>query len=360
MVSIKNGFKNNSYSDTMQSQKSRIKSLSRLKSHIKNRHPLLEANIHRTSFHNPWFEKSHYWKSLDALADHMLLPDRMAKWCKTYQFPLEQDHQKTIGLIFAGNIPLVGFHDFLMVYLSGHKAEVKLSGKDPYVFPAILDLIGKYSPKIKDRIRLVEKLRNHEAVIATGSNNTNRYFKKYFGNYPSILRNNRTSVAVLDGHESKNDLELLALDVFDYFGLGCRNVTKLYVPNGYHFDPFLDAIKPFNRFMNNSKYKNNYDYNLSIELLNRTEMTVTDFVLLKKEPSSLFSPIGMIFFEEYSDIDEIVTKLKNETENLQTVVGRYPVEGVSRTDFGKSQQPDIFDYPDGEDIGHFLFELSCK
>lgn len=337
-----------------------LEALAHLRKEIQDRHPLLEANIHRTSFHNPWFDKEKYWQGLDALVQHLLDPLDMEKWCANYQFPISREHQKIIGLIFAGNIPLVGFHDFLTVYLSGHAAEIKLSSKDPYVFPAILDILGEKDSGIKERIRIVEKFEYHEAVIATGSNNTNRYFEKYFENYPSILRKNRTSVAVLDGTESNTDLEGLAHDVFDYFGLGCRNVTKLYVPEDYDFEPLLKAMSAFSSVMNNFKYKNNYDYNLSIELLNRTEIISTDHVLLKKEPRALSSPVGMVFYEEYTDPARLAADLGHLQDRLQTVVGKYRIDGVSQTDFGKTQEPGLFDYPDGEDIGHFLFDLSCK
>src|SRR5680860_112047 len=278
----------------MKDNKLIFKALDRLSCQIRDRHSLLEANIHRTSFHNPWFEKAHYWQSLDTLVEHMLNPADIEKWCSTYQFPVGEEHMKIVGLIFAGNIPLVGFHDFLTVYLSGHAAEIKLSGKDPYVFPAILKLLEETDLEITKCIKVVKKLQNHEAVIATGSNNTNRYFRKYFEDYPSIIRNNRTSVSILDGSESPANLKDLSHDIFDYFGLGCRNVTKLFVPEGYDFEPFLEVMKPFDRYMINTKYRNNYDYNLSIELLNQSNIISTDFVLLKRDHENLTSPVGMI------------------------------------------------------------------
>lgn len=337
-----------------------LNALGQLSGQIRDRHPLLEANIHRTSFHNPWFEKTHYWQSLDAISDYMLKPDALDKWCDTYQFPLKRPFQKIVGLIFAGNIPLVGFHDFLALYLSGHAARIKLSGKDPYVFPVILQLLGEMDPEIHERIQVVEKLEDFDAVIATGSNNTNRYFKKYFKDYPSLLRKNRTSVAILDGAESQEDLTDLSRDMFDYFGLGCRNVTKLFVPVNYDFEPLLEAMKPYGRYMNNTKYKNNYDYYLSIELLNKNAVISTDFLLLKKDPIALSSPVGVIHYDNYSDLDELLRILSLRRDELQTVVGKYKVEGVSRTDFGDTQHPGIFDYPDGEDTGHFLFDISCN
>ena len=333
--------------------------LQHLSSAIGTRHPLLEANIHRTSFHNPWFEKENYWKSLDALSRHMLSLSILEKWCRTYHFPVTPEYIKTIGLIFAGNIPLVGFHDFLTVYLSGHSAEVKLSGKDPYVFPAVLQLITEIDPEVRDRIRIVEKLQSFDAVIATGSANTNRYFRKYFADYPSILRSNRTSVAVLDGGETKEELQGLAHDIFDFFGLGCRNVTKLFVPEDYDFGPLLEVMEEFSIVMNNIKYKNNFDYNLSIELLNKSDIISTDFVLLKQVAESLSSPVGMVYYDTYHNQTELLNRLSLHKDRIQTIVGNYEATGVSRTDFGKTQQPGLFDYADGEDLGHFLFQLTC-
>lgn len=335
------------------------KAIEHLISAVEQRHPLLEANIHRTSFHNPWLEKSNYWKSLDALTTRMVSTAAVLDWCEKYQFPVTPEFQRTIGLIFAGNIPLVGFHDFVTVYLSGHRAEIKMSTKDPYVFPAVLDILNEVDPEVDDRFRIVEKLENFDAVIATGSNNTNRYFRKYFGGYPSILRSNRTSIAVLDGSESNDELRGLGHDIFDYFGLGCRNVTKLFVPEGYTFEPLLEVMEEFSIVMNNVKYKNNYDYNLSIELLNRSDILSTSYVMLKRDRESLFSPVGMVYYDTYTDRAELLRGLSHQKEQIQTVVGKYGVEGISRTDFGETQQPGLFDYPDGEDLGHFLFQLTC-
>lgn len=335
------------------------KAIKHLVSAIEERHPLLEANIHRTAFHNPWFEKSNYWQSMDALAKNMLVPEALQSWCEKYRFPVNPEFQRTIGLIFAGNIPLVGFHDFVTIYLSGHRAEIKLSGKDPYVFPAVLQIMGEVDPKIEDRFRMVEKLQNFDAVIATGSNNTNRYFRKYFSEFPSILRSNRTSIAVLDGNETPDELRGLGHDIFDYFGLGCRNVTKLFVPEGYDFGSFLDEMSGFSSVMNNIKYKNNYDYNLSIELLNRSDILSTPYVMLKRDRESLFSPVGMVYYDVYSNLDAVLNDLVHRKDEIQTVVGKHPVKGISCTDFGKTQQPGLFDYPDGEDLGHFLFQLTC-
>lgn len=332
----------------------RVESLMHLRTQIRERHPLLEANIHRSSIHNPWFDKAHYWRGLDAIAEHMLIRDELDRWCETYSLPVSEGLRKTIGLIFAGNIPLVGFHDFLSVYLSGHAAVIKLSSKDPYVFPAILNLMEGIDALIHQDIQVVDTLDGFDAVIATGSNNTNRYFEKYFEGYPSILRKNRTSVAILDGTETNEELSDLAGDLFEFYGLGCRNVTKLYIPSGYDFDRLLVATERYSHYVNNQKYKNNYDYNLSIELINRSSIISTNYVLLKEINHRFSSPVGMIGYEYYTDVNDVISNLLLYRPELQTVVGHIEVPGIPGVDFGNTQNPGVFDYPDGEDIGAFL------
>lgn len=336
-----------------------IKALQYLKERIMHRDDLLGANIHRTSFHNAWFTKENYWKSLDSIAGTLLEEENIRKWMEQYRFPVGREFRKVVGLIFAGNIPAVGFHDFLTVYLSGHRGQIKLSSKDPYVFPAMLDIMKKVDPLLPSRIQIVDQLRDFEAVIATGSDNTNRYFEKYFGGYPSVLRKNRTSVAILDGSESMEDLSGLGRDVFDYFGLGCRNVTKIYVPRDYDFSRFLEETKLFAALRNHHKYKNNYDYYLSIELLNQSEIISNDYLILKPERERLSSPVGTLYYEEYSDVTRVQKDLAQRQELIQTVVGRHPVGNLPLVRFGETQIPGIFDYPDNVDLGHFLFEISC-
>ncbi|GAA5222175.1 acyl-CoA reductase [Membranihabitans marinus] len=335
----------------------KLKSLQYLSQCIADRSDFLEAYIHQTAANNLWFPKDNYWKSLDAIRQYMLNPDDIEKWLSYYHLPVNADQQRQVGLVFAGNIPLVGFHDFLMVYLSGHKAEIKLSSKDKYVFPAILKLMSEKDPTILDDFKVVERLSNFEAVMATGSNNTFRYFEKYFEKVPKILRKNRTSVAILTGRETEEDLKLLGRDILSYFGLGCRNVTKVYVPTGYDFKPFIDSIDCMRDVVMNAKYKNNFDYNLSMELLNRTDHISTPFMVIKKA-ESLFSPISMLHYEEYSSLDELGSELGQKAEDIQCIVGHTSVDSIPLIGFGKTQQPSLFDYADGVDIGQFLVSIA--
>lgn len=340
-------------------ERKEIEALRLLKKRIEERDELLNAHIHRTSFHNPWFTKENYWKSLDSIAKSLLDEGDLRRWLDQYKFPVAKEFSKVVGLVFAGNIPAVGFHDFLTLYLSGHDARIKLSSKDPYVFPALLRILEEVDPDLGPRIRIADQLRDFDAVIATGSDNTNRYFEKYFGGYPSVLRKNRTSVAILDGDESEEDLSRLSRDVFEYFGLGCRNVTKVYVPQDYDFSRFLRATEPYAALRNHHKYKNNYDYYLSIELLNRSGIISNDYLILKPEQERLSSPVGTLYYEEYTDRDKIGEGLLGRQDQIQTVVGRHAIGNLPLTPFGKTQSPGIFDYPDNVDLGHFLFEISC-
>lgn len=331
--------------------------LAHLAEQIDQKSELIDAYIHQSSVRNPWFSKANYWQSLVSIRTQMLRPKQIDEWLSHYHFPITKMQQKRIGLIFAGNIPLVGFQDFLWVYLSGHQAEIKLSSKDQFVFPALLKIMMEKDPSIAEDYQVVSLLKNYEAIIATGSNNTSRYFEHYFKDYPKILRKNRTSVAVLSGEESEEELRLLGRDVFTYFGLGCRNVTKLYVPTGFNLSRLLELWEEQQAVILNDKYKNNFDYNLSIELLNRSNHVSNRFLIVKQD-KSLFSPIGMLHYEEYEDINQLRTHIQSLNEDIQCVVGKEALKLSSLVDFGQTQRPGLFDYPDGVDVGHFLVEIA--
>lgn len=336
----------------------RVGALKVLADRIEERDEWLDAHIHRTSHHNLWFPKEHYWQALDALKNKMMDSESVQRWINHYQFPVTEIHKKRVGLIFAGNIPMVGFHDFLAVYLSGHDMKVKLSSKDPYVFPAILKILSENDPRVTSRVEVVDKLQSFDAVIATGSNNSHRYFEYYFSSVPNILRKNRTSVAILDGNETKDELHGLGGDIFGYFGLGCRNVTKLFVPEEYSLQDLLNGISEYDWVIRNSKYKNNFDYNLSIELLNRSDHISNHFVVIKRDRSGLSSPIGVVYFDRYNDIGAVEQFLSDRRDQIQCVVGNHSVEGIPSVAFGETQEPGLFDYPDGEDLGHFLVNIA--
>jgi hypothetical protein len=249
----------------------------------------------------------------------------------------------------AGNIPLVGFHDFLSVFISGHMQTIKLSSKDDVLLKHVVDKLFEWHSPLYDRIIFADMLKGCDAYIATGSNNSARYFDYYFGRYPSIIRRNRTSVAVLKGNENEEQLSSLADDVHLYFGLGCRNVTKIYVPPGYDFVPLLNAFKKYNYFSDHTKYKNNYDYNLALLIMNNVFYMTNENILLV-ENENIFSPIAQLNYSFYNDEISLSEILKKD-ETVQCIVGEGNIE------FGKSQHPSLFNYADGIDTMQFLLSL---
>ncbi|MEJ0105744.1 MAG: acyl-CoA reductase, partial [Bacteroidota bacterium] len=237
---------------------------------------------------NGWFIPSFIDIATRNIATLFLSRPILESWANKYSLPPENLHPKNVGVVMAGNIPMTGFHDFLAVFITGHRISVKLSSKDDVLLKYIAGKLIEREPSLKSSILFLDMLKGCDAYIATGSNNTSRYFEYYFGKYPNIIRRNRTSVAILDGTEPANELEKLADDVYLYFGLGCRNVTKLYVPENYDFIPLLTAFKKYNYLADHHKYKNNYDYNLALQLLNNRFYMSNESILLT-ENSAVFS-----------------------------------------------------------------------
>ncbi|MCB0664050.1 MAG: acyl-CoA reductase, partial [Saprospiraceae bacterium] len=246
---------------------------------LKNGDEFLDALVHRTSFHNKWFTKENQEKAIQAISNQFLDREKLGDWTSRYHID-DNPNTKTVGLIMAGNIPLVGFHDFLSVFISGHKSQIKLSDKDPFVFPYLLKILEKANPEAGRYFEIVEKLEGFDAVIATGSNNSARYFDAYFGKYPNIIRRNRNSIGVLTGKET--DAELLALgnDIFQYFGLGCRNVSKVYLPEGYDRKHLLEILHEYRELVLHDKYKHNFDYNFALLSLNRIPFDINGCIIL--------------------------------------------------------------------------------
>jgi hypothetical protein len=303
----------------------------------------------RASRENGWFIPEFIELSVQQVAISFLQKEILEKWAASYQLPAENAHPKTVGIVMAGNIPLVGFHDLLCVFISGHKALVKTSSKDHILLPHLVKKMTEWDASTANDIVFAERLTGSDAYIATGSNNSAGYFDYYFKKYPHIIRRNRTSVAVLTGKETAIELEELAADVYTYFGLGCRNVTKLYVPEEYDFVPIINAFKKYNYLADHHKYKNNYDYNLAIHLLNKKYYMSNESILLIEDPS-FFSPISQLNYEYYADPKTLAASLENKAE-LQCVVGQ------DHTPFGKAQYPGVTDYADGVDTMRFLVEL---
>jgi hypothetical protein len=264
---------------------------------------------------------------------------------------------KKIGLVLAGNIPGVGFHDVLTTFVAGHQAMVKYSEKDQYLIPYMIDFMLQEDPRSAAYFMAVPRLKDFDAVIATGSNNSAMYFEQYFSKYPNIIRKNRNSIAILDGTETEEDLLALGADVFAYFGLGCRSVAKLYVPKGYDFSPFLGLMDiHYKELMSHNKYNNNYDYNRSIYLLNNVPHLANDCLMLL-EHESLLSRISSVHYEYYDNAEDLQEKLDGVVEQIQCIATKMNLPKSNTVALGQAQHPTLNDYADGIDTLQFLIEL---
>ncbi|MDX2361353.1 MAG: acyl-CoA reductase [Crocinitomicaceae bacterium] len=308
----------------------------------------LNTIINRQVSHNGWFTKENVRKSLKALGE-WLTEDSLTEWSKQYAFT---STPKKVGLIMAGNIPLVGFHDFLCVIISGNTAVCKLSSDDKTLLPALAAHLVEFAPELKERIVFsAGKIGELDAVIATGSDNSLKYFEEYFGKYPHIFRKNRSSVAILTGNEPKEELEQLGEDIFAYFGLGCRNVSHLLLPEGFEMPRFFEGVYSHHEVIHNNKYGNNYDYNKTVYLMNQLPLLDNNFMLLR-ESEELFSPLAMVHYQYYSTQEEIDQFLEQNKDNLQAIVGQNYIP------FGQAQCPNLDDYADGVNVMAWLTEIS--
>jgi hypothetical protein len=303
----------------------------------------------KASLQNGWFIPEFVELATENIAKKFLREDELMKWSAHYKIQTLIPRPQKIGIVMAGNIPLVGFHDLLSVFISGHKAVIKPSSKDEVLIKELAEVLKTWEPQINSLIEFSEMLKDCDGYIATGSNNTSRYFEYYFAKYPHIIRRNKTSVAVLTGNETKTELEGLAGDVYQFFGLGCRNVTKLYVPKGYDFRSLLTAFKKYNYLADHHKYKNNYDYNLALHLLNNN-FYMTNGSILLIENSSIFSPISQLNYEYYASSDEVLSSLYN-NQDIQGLIEKNHIP------FGQAQSPGLFDYTDKVDTMGFLQSL---
>ena len=302
--------------------------------------------------HNGWFTRENICFSINSWAS-ALTHKNLNTWVEPYD--ITQNESKLVAIIMAGNIPLVGFHDFLSVLISGHQVLVKQSSNDKQLLPYLAKYLEFVQPEFKGKIHFTEgKLENFDAVIATGSNNTARYFEYYFKGKPSIIRNNRNSVAVLTGNETKQQLEALGEDVFRYYGLGCRNVSKLFVPKNYVFDAFFEAMYHWHPIIDKAKYANNYDYNKAVYLMSEFDMLENGFFMIKEDVSHA-SPIATVFYEFYDDINTLKEKLAMDKDQIQCIVSN----GFSENEiaFGVTQKPQLWDYADDVDSIEFLLAI---
>ncbi len=312
----------------------------------------MEEKIDSAIHYNGWFNRENIIFSLQQWGK-ALTSGNLKLWLDGYD--LSQSSGKTVGIVMAGNIPLVGFHDFISVLVSGHKVLVKQSTSDQQLLPVIAAYLMHLDKRYEERIRFTkDKLEDFDAVIATGSNNTARYFEYYFKGKPSIIRKNRNSVAILTGEETKDDLQMLGEDIFRYYGLGCRNVSKLYVPENYDFDSFFKAIYKWNPLINQNKYANNYDYNKAVYLMSEFKLLDNGFLILK-EDKSFGSPIASLFYETYSNEKELQKILENNSDNIQCIVKKD--SNKNEVSFGKTQKPELWDYADNIDTLEFLSKI---
>ncbi len=293
---------------------------------------------------NPWFTLENMKSAFSELA-HMLRPEAFQQWIKSYP---TSAGGKRVGLILAGNIPMVGFHDILSANVAGHKVIVKAASQDAVLLPAIFGWLNQLVPESQIDINWVDgKLGEIDAIIATGTNNTARYFEYYFGKYPHIFRKNRNSVAILNGAESDDDLARLGSDIFSYFGMGCRNVSKIYLHKDFDINRFFSAMYPHREIVNHHKYANNYDYYRALWMMNREEILDNGFLILRPS-EAIGSPVGTIFYERYDDESVLRDRLNSRESEIQCVVS------LADVPFGNSQKPELWDYADGVDTMSFL------
>lgn len=327
----------------------RKKLLVRLGSYLQGNDEDWQQAKHKAYLENRWFIPEFIELSVNNIARNFLQPHQLEQLIKQYQIPEENLTPGKVGIVMAGNIPLVGFHDLLCVFLTGHHAMIKPSSKDEVLTGHLVNKLIEWNDAVEQYIAINAMIKNCDAYIATGSNNSSRYFEYYFGKYPGIIRKNRTSAAILTGHETYEELKKLSDDVYQYFGLGCRSVTKIFVPKNYDFAQLLNAFKKYDHLADHHKYKNNYDYNLAIHILNnKYYMTNGSIILVENE--SAFSPVSQLHYEYYGNENEVREKLKND-QTIQCIVSKNDIA------FGGAQCPGVSDYADGVDTMEFLKNL---
>ncbi len=314
-----------------------------------------KAETEMAHHHNGWFTKENCIHAFQEWGN-LLTRKNLNEWLVSYD--ISTNKEKTVALIMAGNIPLVGFHDLLSVLITGNKALVKLSGTDQKLIPLLIAYLKEIEPYFEDKVVFTkETLSDYDAVIATGSNNTARYFEYYFSKKPNIIRKNRNSVAVLNGNETKADLTALGEDIFRYFGLGCRSVSKLFVPQDYDVDAFYKAIYSYKDILHHHKYANNYDYNKAVYLMSEFKILDNGFLILKEDESHA-SPIASVFYQYYENPSQLKTRLISDKDKIQCIVSSgFMEEEIS---FGETQKPSLMDYADGIDTVDFLLRTSSN
>lgn len=340
----------------------RIKAFAKLGEFILSRDASIQTQkfwqtIDTAHLTNQWVSPEFCEMAITSIAQHWLKQDKLEEWAALYPAQtLTPSISRRIGVVMAGNVPFVGLHDMLCVLVAGHHFVGKVSSKDAGLMQAIIDLLLAIEPRFSNFISLSEsRLENFDAVIATGSDNTSRYFEYYFGKYPNIIRKNRHSIAVLSGNETIEEQHHLATDIFAYYGLGCRNVSKILVPKDYNLAALLNHFDGYKHLKNHNKYANNYEYHRAMYLMNMVEHLDTGFALIKPD-ENLGSPVGVIYYQHYSNLDGIFNYIDTHKEQLQCIVST--IEGIPNSiPFGQAQNPLLTDYADGIDTIEFLANL---
>jgi hypothetical protein len=326
----------------------RIKILGWLRNYLTECPGSLQDAKENAAYQNSWFTPEFINMSLSNITGQFLAPEVLEDVSRRYHLPEQQDTVKTVGLVMAGNIPLVGFHDFLCVFLTGHKQVIKPSSRDNVLLRHLVEQICFENPDVASTVSFSDNLKGCDAYIATGSNNSARYFEQYFAKFPHVIRKNRTGIAILDGTETEEELEKLANDIQQYFGLGCRNVTQVWVPEQYEFTALLSALEKYDYFMDNHKYKHNYDYVLTINMMNR-EKYFTNGSIVVSPGTSPYASISNLKYARYKAVDDVVSALN--PDEIQVICGH------GFTPFGQAQCPGFYDYADGVDTMQFLLKL---
>ena len=324
----------------------------RLQNHLNSEY--YQAKFKEAYYYNRWFTPKNVENAVKTIAEDFLNDQNLQQWVTNYRLPVDRSYK--VGLIMAGNIPLVGFHDLLAVLVSGHEALVKLSSKDEILLPFIVKELAAIDPEVAEKIAFIDKMEGQDAIIATGSNNTARYFSYYFGQYPHIIRKNRNGVAILTGNESEEELRNLGHDIFTYFGLGCRNVSKLYVPESYDFQPLLSVLEEFREVINHQKYENNYLYNKGMLVMDSDAFMDTGFLMLR-ERDEIPSPMAMVHYSYYSKEASLSQEVEAHQSAIQCVIGQPQRVEIAEIAPGEAQRPQLWDYADKIDTLEFLASL---
>lgn len=333
----------------------RLHILSQLRDYILSGEEGLEQIKLKSFRDNKWFTIEFIDLALHSIANHYLNGESLAAFAKFYQIPESRD-PKRVALIPAGNIPLVGFHDMLCVFLSGHHCVIKSSSKDAHLLKHLVETMISFKPETRELFSFVEVLKDFDAVIATGSDNSSRYFEYYFKDYPHIIRKNRNGIAVLSGKETDEEMEALGDDVFQYFGLGCRSVSKIYLPRDYDVKQLFAYWKRYHECINHHKYANNFDYNSANYILGETPF-LTNNIFILKEDDALVSRIATIHYAFYDDIDELSVQLRTQRDQIQCISSHLDLGDLPTVLPGMAQKPSLTDFADGVDTLKFLMQI---